>query len=91
MGALTAMVFKEGFLTTPFTECRECPDTRAYRERLSGSVHRGCRGAYILKEELSRSVHCGCTGIHILGETRKKRRDFCSCSFPSTVCESVHA
>ena len=68
MGALTPMVFKEGFLTTPFTECRGCPGTHTFKEGLSHSVHRGCPGIHTLKEGLSHSVHRGCLGTHTFKE-----------------------
>ena len=64
MGALTPMVFKEGFLTTPFTECRGCPSTHTFKEGLSLSVHRGCPGTHTFKEGLSRSAHRGYPGAH---------------------------
>ena len=64
MGALTPMVFKEGFLITPLTECRGCPGTHTFKEGLSLSVHRGCPGTITFKEGLSRSVHRGCTDTH---------------------------
>ena len=64
MGALTPMVFKEGFLTTLFTECRGCPGTHAVKEELSRSVHSGCPVTHAVKGGLSRSVHRECPGTH---------------------------
>ena len=68
MGALTPMVFKEGFLTTSFTECCGYPGTHTFKG-LSCSVHPGCPGTHTFKG-LSCSVHRECTGTHIF--ERKK-------------------
>ena len=59
MGALTPMVFKEGFLTTPFTEFRGCPRTHKFKGGLSRSINRGCPGTHTFEEGLFRSVHRG--------------------------------
>ena len=66
MAALTSMVFKQGFLTTPSTKCRGCPTTHTSKEGLSRSVHHGGQGTQASEEGLSRSVHRGCQGTHLL-------------------------
>ena len=70
------MVFKEGFLTTPFIECHGCPGAHTFKEGVSHSVHRGCPGTHTFKEGLSYSVHFGCTGTDIFW-----RQTFFSFSF----------
>ena len=75
MGALSLLVFKEGFLTTPFAECRGYPGTHTFNEGLSHYVHHGCPGTHTLKEGLSHFVHCGCTGTHIFFNIFFRRGD----------------
>ena len=51
MGALTPMVFKEGFLTSPFTEYYGCPGTHTLKEKLSCTVRCGCTDTYVFEKK----------------------------------------
>ena len=61
MGALTPIVFKEGFLTTPCAECRGCPGTHTFKEGLSLSVHHECPGTHAKRDSPILYI-CGKTG-----------------------------
>ena len=50
-GALTAMVFKQGFPTTPFTECRGCLGTHTFIKGLSRSVIVGFQTPILLRRD----------------------------------------
>ena len=103
MDVLTPMVLKEGFLTTPYTECRGCPGIQTFKEGLFWSVHRLSPGTHTFKEGPSRSVHRGYPDTHTFKEglSRSVRcgctgthiflgKKICSLSFLGTY-DSVYA
>lgn len=68
MGALTPMVLKGGFLTTPFTESPGYPSTHTFKElRLSCSVHCLCTGTHIFREREKNHFLVECVTVYMHG------------------------